>query len=62
MTSQEEEKGGAINIHALMSLPTGQRHRLLADRLHTSRAWAHEHLFAAAFAEAAAIIYEDDRL
>jgi hypothetical protein len=34
-----------------MALPRYQRFRLLADRLHAQRLWAHEDLFAAAFAE-----------
>lgn len=46
-----------INVHGLMSLPAGQRYRLLADRLNACRLWAHEDLFASVFADAVDIIY-----
>jgi hypothetical protein len=41
-----------------MSASSNERFRLLADRLHAQRLWAHEDLFASAFGEAADLLYE----
>ncbi|MFF4084450.1 hypothetical protein ACFYZN_34410 [Streptomyces sp. NPDC001777] len=46
-----------VNVHELMSLPAGQRYRLLADRLNACRLWAYEDLFPSVFADAVDLVY-----
>ena len=40
-----------------MSLPAHHRYRLLADRFHAHRLWAHEDVFAEVFADAVDLLY-----
>jgi len=51
----------AINVYQLMALPSDRRYELLADRFHAHRLWAHEELFAVAFADAVDLLYRRRR-
>ncbi|WP_439680411.1 hypothetical protein [Embleya sp. MST-111070] len=46
-----------VPVHELMSISASQRYRLLADRLHATRLWAHEDVFATVFADAARLVF-----